>query len=183
MFQHETLKLILKLIEKQNDKKMSQIFYEKRCRCKEEFLITRKRKISPPSEGKPLQYPESGQALVKMFQIQYKYKLSSKAQLVLNTFDNKYIYYAIDDILYSFDSSSTEKDNLLKLLYSTVLALHNNLSINFFDIWIQKVSIKEVPKINKFLQKNVNSSLSSTYITFQLFYKPKMSIKKKDFLW
>jgi hypothetical protein len=39
---------------------MNRILYENRCRCNEEFSITKKRKsTSNRSEGKPLQYPKS----------------------------------------------------------------------------------------------------------------------------
>jgi hypothetical protein len=36
---------------------MNRILYENRCRCNEEFSITKKRKSTTRSEGKPLQYP------------------------------------------------------------------------------------------------------------------------------
>jgi hypothetical protein len=37
---------------------MNRILYENRCRCNEEFSITKKRKSTTRSEGKPLQYPK-----------------------------------------------------------------------------------------------------------------------------
>ena len=113
------------------------------------FSITKKRKLSTRSEGKPLQYPN--EMISKTFQIKYDKKLSSLAKFILNSFQNKYIYYAIDDILYLLKSNPVERDNLLALLYSPVLSLQNNLCINFFDIWIQEVYIDEISKVNKFL--------------------------------
>jgi hypothetical protein len=72
-------------------------------------------------------------------------------KIILNSFQNKYIYYAIDDILYLFKSNPIERDNLLAILYSPVLSLQNNFSINFFDIWIHEIYINEISKVNKFL--------------------------------
>jgi hypothetical protein len=79
---------------------MNRILYENRCRCNEEFSITKKRKSTTRSEGKPLQYPKSNEITSQTFQIKYEKKLSSTAKVILNSFQNKYIYYAIDDILY-----------------------------------------------------------------------------------
>jgi hypothetical protein len=45
---------------------MNQILYENRCKCNEEFSITKKRK-STTSEGKPLQYPKSNEITSKHF--------------------------------------------------------------------------------------------------------------------
>jgi hypothetical protein len=66
------------------------------------------------------------------------------AKLILNSFQNKYIYYAIDDILYSLKSNPIERDNLLAILYSPVLSLQNNFSINFFDIWIREFILRNI---------------------------------------
>jgi hypothetical protein len=68
-------------------------------------------------------------------------KIISIAKFILNSFQNKYLYYAIDDILYSLKSNPIERDNLLGILYSPVLSLQNNFSINFFDIWIREIYI------------------------------------------
>jgi hypothetical protein len=81
-----------------------------------------------------------------------KKKLSSIAKFILNSFQNKYIYYAIDDILYLLKSNPIERDNLLAILYSPVLSLQNNFSVNFFDIWIREIYINEISKVNKFLK-------------------------------
>ena len=76
---------------------MNRILYEIRCRCKEEFSVIKKRKSNNRSEGKPLQYPNPNEITSKTFQIKYEKKLSSIAKLVLNSFQKKYLYYAIDD--------------------------------------------------------------------------------------
>ena len=133
---------------------MNQILYKTRCRCNEEFSITKKRKSTTRSEGKPLQYPKLDEITSKTFQIKYEDKLSLTARFILNSFQNKYIYYAIDDILYTLKSSRIERDNLLAILYSPILSLQNNFSVNFFDIWIRDIYIEEVSKTNKFLSND-----------------------------
>jgi hypothetical protein len=160
---------------------MNRILYENRCRCKEEISITPKRKLSARSEGKPLQYPN--EMMSKTFQIKYEKKLSSLARFILNSFRNKYIYYAIDDILYLLKSNPVERENLLALLSSPVLSLHNNLCINFFDIWIQEVYINEASKINKFLNNEYQNLEQFTYITIKFLYKTRVPVKKPDSLW
>jgi hypothetical protein len=160
---------------------MNGILYESRCRCKEEILITPKRKLSARSEGKPLQYPN--EMMSKTFQIKYEKKLSSLARFLLNSFRNKYIYYAIDDILYLLKSNPVERESLLAVLYSPVLSLHNNLSINFFDIWIHEVYINETSKVNKFLTNEYQNLEQFTYITIKFLYKTRVPVKKPDSLW
>jgi hypothetical protein len=172
---------------------MNQILYENRCRCNEEFSITKKRKssrFSTRSEGKPLQYPNGfkNEATSKTFQIKYEKRLSSIAKVILNSFQNKYIYYAIDDVLYFLKTNPVERDNLLAILYSPILSLQNNFSINFFDIWIREVSIEEISKVNKFLTVHSKSEHSQTsgqfsYITIKLLYKTRVPVKKQESLW
>mgnify|MGYP003460399259 CR=1 FL=1 len=161
---------------------MNQILYENRCRCNEEFSITKKRKSITRSEGKPLQYPT--EITSKTFQIKYKKRLSPLAKILVNSFQNKYIYYAIDDILYSFKTNSAERENLLAILYSPVLSLQNNFSVNFFDIWIREVSIEEISKVNKFLTTSQTSEqFKFSYITIKLLYKTRVPVKKQESLW
>jgi len=162
---------------------MNQILYENRCRCNEEFSITKKRKSTPRSEGKPLQYPKSNEITSKTFQIKYQKNLSLIAKLILNSFQNKYIYYAIDDILYLLKSDPIERDNLLAILYSPILSLQNNFSVNFFDIWIREVYIDEVSKTNKFLSNDLQPSEQFSFITIKLFYKTRVPVKKQESLW
>jgi hypothetical protein len=162
---------------------MNRILYKNRCRCNEEISITKKRSSSHRSEGKPLQYPQSNETKSKTFQIRYEKKLSPIAKLVLNSFHNKYIYYAIDDILYSFQSIPHERDSLLAILYSPIISLQNNFSINFFDIWINEIYINEVSKFNKFLNNDSLNFEQFSYITIKLFYKTSVPIKKQDSLW
>jgi hypothetical protein len=162
---------------------MNRILYENRCRCNEDFSITKKRKSPTRSEGKPLQYPKSNEITSKTFQIKYQNKLSLTSKFILNSFQNKYIYYAIDDILYTLRSYPVERDNLLAILYSPVLSLQNNFSVNFFDIWIRQVYIEEISKTNKFLSNNSQTLDQFTYITIQFFYKTKVPVKIQESLW
>jgi hypothetical protein len=162
---------------------MNRILYENRCRCNEEFSITKKRKSTTRSEGKPLQYPKSNEITSKVFQIKYEKKLSSTAKFILNSFQNKYIYYAIDDILYLFKLNPIERDTLLAILYSPILSLHNNFSVNFFDIWIGEVYIDEISKVNKFLSNDSPTSEQFSYLTIKLFYKTRVPVKKQESLW
>lgn len=162
---------------------MNRILYGNRCRCNEEISVTKKRKVANRSEGKPLQYPKSNEITSKTFQIQYQNKLSLTSKLILNSFQNKYIYYAIDDIIYTLKCSPFERDNLLSVLYSPILSLQNNFSVNFFDIWIRQVYIEEVSKPNKFLKDNFETSDQITNITIQFFYKTRIPVKKQESLW
>jgi len=162
---------------------MNRILYENRCRCNEEFSITKKRKSTTRSEGKPLQYPNSNEITLQTFQIKYDKKLSSIAKAILNSFQNKYIYYAIDDILDLLKGNPIERENLLAILYSPVLSLQNNFSVNFFDIWIRDVYIEEISKVNKFLTKDSQTLTQFSCITIKLFYKTRVPVKKQESLW
>ena len=162
---------------------MNLILYENRCKCNEEFPITKKRKKTNPSEGKPIQFPKSSEITSKTFQMKYEKNLSLTEKAILNNFSNKYIYYAIDDILYSLKAKPIERDNLLAVLYSPILSLQNNFSVNFFDIWIGEVYIDEVTKKNKFLINNFETLKECNYITIKFFYKTKMPGKKQKSLW
>ncbi len=162
---------------------MNQILYENRCRCKEEFTIIKKRKSTTRSEGKPLQYPKSNEMTSKTFHIKYDKKLSSVGKLILNSFRNKYIYYAIDDILYLLKSNPIERDNILEILYLPILSLQNNFSINFFDIWIHEIYINEALTVNKFINKDSHNFQQFNYLIIKLLYKTRVPIKKKESLW
>ena len=121
--------------------------------------------------------------LSRTFQIRYDKKLSSVAKFLFNNFRRKYLYYAIDDILYSFQSNPSERNNLLGILYSPVLSLQNNFSIDFFNIWIDEIYIQEISKVNKFLKTNPSNFQQYSYITIKFLYKTKVPIKKVEPLW
>jgi len=151
--------------------------------CKKKVSLTKKRHSSNLSEGKSLQYAKFNELTSKTFRIKYDKQLSTSAKLILNSFQNKYIYYAIDDLLYLLKSVSTEHEDLLSILYSPIISLQNNFSINFFDIWIDEIYIAELPKFNKFLNNSSSNVYPSHYITIKVLYKTKVPIKKTDSLW
>lgn len=176
---------------------MNQILYEKRCRCNEKFSIFEKRSSTNRSEGRPFPYvrkplyetDEVNEIIYGLppksftFQIKYEKKLSTIAKFILNSFQKKYIYYAIDDILYLLNSNPIERNNLLSIIYSPIVSLQNNFSINFFDIWIHEIYINEVSKINTFILNNSQNFEQFSYITVKLFYKPGLPTKKQETLW
>ena len=162
---------------------MNRILYDNRCKCNEKISIKKKQTLKKRSEGKPLQYPKSNEILSKVFHISYKKNLSPTAKIILNSFQNKYIYYAIDDILYALRYNPSERDSLLAILYSPILSLQNNFSINFFDIWIREVYIDEISKTNKFFNHESKTFKQSNLITIQFLYKISIPVKKQESLW
>ena len=129
------------------EKYLKSSFITYRSRCKEDNEGNNDKSISKPLEsssftvGRPFHYPL--ERYCKTFQIQYNQKLTNTAKFVLSSFKNKYIYYAVDDLLFLKNLNYTEKENLLGFLYSPILSLHNDLSINLFDIWIDEIYINE----------------------------------------
>lgn len=126
----------------------------------------------------------TGQFL-KTFQIHYTLPLSLTARNILTSFTNKYIYYAIDDILYLLNSNKIEQDNLLAILYSSMLSLHNDFSINFFDIWVDSVYLNESYGTNRFLNRKSQffNHPTMTIITLKLHYLIRTPIKKPEPIW
>ena len=100
--------------------------------------------------------------------------------LTLNTFRNKYFYFAIDDILDLLRLNPIERENILAILYSPALLLHNNFSISFFNIWINGIYINKVTKSNKF---SSHSLQTINYITIQFMYKIIQPLKKPEPIW
>lgn len=126
----------------------------------------------------------TGQFL-KTFQIKYHASLSLTGRNILTSFTNKYIYYAIDDILYLLNSNIIERDNLLSILYSSMLSLQNDFSINFFDIWVDSVYLNDNSQTNRFYDKKseyLNRS-TVTNITLKLHYFTRTPIKKSEVIW
>ena len=162
---------------------MNRVLYENRCKCNEEITITKKRKSKSRRQDKPFLYPNQNEFTSKTFQVKYEKDLSLTAKFVLSSFQNKYLYYAMDDILYLFKANPMERDNLLTLIYSPVLSLQNNFSINFFDIWIHEIYINEIKKKNKFLLPNSKNTESTRYITIKFLYRTKIPVKKQESLW
>ena len=159
---------------------MNHVLYKNRCKCKETLLLEKKPKINSQSKGKPVEYPTLDGSRVKTFQIPYNYHLSLEAKLILNSFQKKYFYHAIDDILYTLNLNLNERENLLALLYAPAISLHNTISVDFFDIWIHELYVNKISKANRFLTIPVPSSYE---IIIKVLYKIKKPSNKKQILW
>jgi hypothetical protein len=84
-----------------------------------------------------------------------------------------------DDISYLLKSNPIERDFLLQALYSIVISLQNNLSINFFDMWIYEIYINKVCTHNKFMSQKFEDLEPGEYITIKLAYGNSVSQEKK----
>jgi len=146
-------------------------------------------KLNLPYEGKQLftrwthSYPNLNELKSKTFYIKYEKKLSVIDKIMLNSFQNKYLYHVIDDILYSLKSKPMEGKNLLSIIYSPIVYLQNNFSIDFFDMWVGEIYINQESKVNKFLAKNTPNRERFSYVTIKLFYTTKLPVKKPEPLW
>lgn len=146
-------------------------------------------KLKLPYEGRQLftrwthSYPNFNEIKSKTFYIKYDQELSVVNKIMLNNFQNKYLYHVIDDIMYSLKSKPIERDSLLAIIYSPVLYLQNNFSIDFFDIWIDEIYIHKESKTNKFLTKEKLNLEPFSYITIKFLYTTKLPVKKPEPLW
>lgn len=163
-----------------SDKKGEKTSFAKKCECKEKLLATKAVRNDYQRNGRALVYPE--RKYRKTFEIKYNHKLSLKAKSIMSSFRYKYIYYAIDDLLDLLKSNPVEKENLLGVLYSSILSLHNNLEINFFDIWIDSIFISEIAENNRFLTAKEECK-TLTHITLKLVYRTRLPFKKPEALW
>jgi len=162
-------------------------------KIKEEKIITHYRIMSGRQSTKqlprrksdlyPINTKQENSKFNITFNIKYDQTLSFAGKCLLNTFKNKYIYYAIDDILYSSNLPLKEQESLLTLLHSSMLFLHNNHSINFFDIWIDSIYFNNINKNNKFLTNDSKNNKPITYITIKLYYITKLPVKKAEPIW
>jgi hypothetical protein len=120
---------------------------------------------------------------IKTFKIKYENVLSPLAKIILKSFRFKFYYYVIDDLLYFLKSNPEERNNLLKILHSTVIYLQNNLFVNFFDIYVYDININEVSKINRFVNQQTKQVKTFNYITIKLAYQLKPITKKLETNW
>lgn len=120
---------------------------------------------------------------IKTFSVKCDNKLSPLAKTILQSFNFKLYYYVIDDLLYLLKSNLDERDYLLQILNSSVIFLQNNLYVNFFDIYIYDITINEVSKFNRFVNKQSNSFKVSNIITIKLAYQIKPVQKKLETIW
>ncbi len=124
-----------------------------------------------------LNFPKSFQ--IKTFNVKSEKNLSPLAKLILQSVQFKHFYYVRDDISYLLKSNPIERDFLLQALYSIVISLQNNLSINFFDMWIYEIYISKVSTDNKFMSQKSENLESGEYITIKLAYGSSISQEKK----
>ena len=124
-----------------------------------------------------LNFPKS--FYIKTFNVKSEKKLSPLAKLILQNVQFKHFYYVRDDISYLLKSNPSERDFLLQALYSIVISLQNNLSINFFDMWIYEIYINKVSTHNKFMSRKCQNIEPGEYITIKLAYGSSVSQEKK----
>jgi hypothetical protein len=155
LFLHEHLNHILRQIKKQNVKE----------------------KLNMARLELTLNFPKSFQ--IKTFNVKSEKTLSPLAKLILQSVQFKHFYYVRDDISYLLKSNPVERDFLLQALYSTVISLQNNLSINFFDMWVYEIYINKVSTHNKFMNQKSQNIEPDEYITIKLAYGSSVSQEKK----
>jgi hypothetical protein len=120
---------------------------------------------------------------IKSFNVKYDNKISILAKTVLQSFKFKLYYYVIDDLLYLLKSNIQERDYFLQILHSSAIFLHNNLYVNFFDIYIYEIGINEVKNLNRFVDQQSNKDQISNYITIKFAYQVKPLTKKFETVW
>ena len=136
-----------------------------------------KKKRKKPRLELTLNFPKNFQ--IKTFNVKSEKKLSPLAKLILQNIQFKHFYYARDDIFYLLKHNPIERDFLLQALYSIVISLQNNLSINFFDMWVYEIYINKVSTKNKFMSQKSQNLESGEYITIKLAYGSSGSQEKK----
>lgn len=120
---------------------------------------------------------------IRTFNIKCDKNISPLAKIITKSFKFKLYYYVIDDLLYLLKSNPDECAYLLQTLHSTVLFLQNSLYINYFDIYIYDISIDEVSKVNRFINRKSDQFQVSTNITIKLAYQVKSVTKKFETTW
>jgi len=120
---------------------------------------------------------------IKSFNIKYDNQISAVAKTVLQSFKFKLYYYVIDDFLYLLKSNIQERDYFLQILHSSAIFLHNNLYVNFFDIYIYEIGINEVKNFNRFVDPQSDKDQISNYITIKFAYQVKPVTKKFETVW
>lgn len=117
-----------------------------------------------------LNFPESFN--IKTFNVKSEKILSPLAKLILQNAQFKHFYCVRDDIDYLL---IIDRDFLLQAFDSIVISLQNNLSINFFDIWIYDIYINTISNGNKFLNETYQNQESDEYLTIKLAYRTNIS--------
>jgi hypothetical protein len=124
-----------------------------------------------------LNFPERFQ--IKTFNVKSEQTLSPIAKSILQSVQFKHFYYVRDDIDYCLKSYPTEREFLLQTLFSIAISLQNNLSIDFFDMWIYEIYLTKVSNPNKFIKEVYQHKEFNEYITIKLAYKIDSPKEKK----
>lgn len=120
---------------------------------------------------------------VKTFHVKYDNELSSFTKLILQSFQFKYLYYVLEDISYLLKSASSDRDTLLQIFHSIVISLQNNLSVNFFNIWVYEIYITDTLESNKFKNYNSQNLKCVNYLTIKLACQVKPPPEKTEIPW
>lgn len=120
---------------------------------------------------------------IKTFNVKYDNKISIVTKTVLQSFKFKLYYYVIDDLLYLLKSNIQERNYFLQILHSSAIFLHNNLYVNFFDIYVYEIVINEVKNLNRFVYRQSDKDQISNYITIKFAYQFKPVTQKFETVW
>jgi hypothetical protein len=120
-----------------------------------------------------LKFPKSFES--ETFHIKLEKKLSPLAKSILQSAQFKHFYYMRDDLDYLLKSNPVERNFLLQGLYSIVISLQNNLSIDFFNMWIYEIYINKIPMRNKFINQKSQNLNPKEYLTIKLAYGDRVS--------
>lgn len=120
---------------------------------------------------------------IKTFTVKYDNKISIPAITVLQSFKFKLYHYVIDDLLYLLKFNIQERDYFLQIFHSSAIFLHNNLYVNFFDMYIYEIGINEVKNLNRFVDPQSDKYHISTYLTIKFAYQVKPITKKFETVW
>lgn len=114
------------------------------------------------------------------FNIKCEKKLSLLAKSILQSAPGKPFYYVREDIDSGLKSTPIERNFLLQYLHSIVISLQNNLSIDFFNIWIVEIYINKIAVYNKFINQEYQNLDPEEYITIRLAYGHRVARKSYD---
>ena len=117
------------------------------------------------------------------FNIKYNRDISPLAKNIIQSFNLKLYYYVVEDLSYFLREKPTELDKILEILNCTVLFLHNNFFINFFDIYVYEINVKEVKNHNKLIHSNSMNLSIVNYLSIKLAYQSKKINKKFETIW
>ena len=120
---------------------------------------------------------------IKTFNVKSEKPISNLSKRILQSFKLKLYFCVIDDLFYLLNNNKHERQYFLQILYWSAIFLHNNLYVNFFDIYVYEIIIKEIKILNKFADKESNRFQISNQIIIKLAYQVKSVPKKIENNW